>query len=166
MGSRSKVGSFARGVTPLKGGGAVCATRTGGVACTTRTGAVLGLGKPAVGPATSGTCVFVTRRRRAVYGREEPRRWRFGRGKRAEGSGADGDGALLFFGGSAASTEDNRTLCSAINRSMRVTSDGGKTCLTRSMSSSEVMVFDFLVTEPNDLKQQSIWYQRVLGEWP
>ena len=64
---------------------------------------VRGLGKPAVGPATSGTCVFVTRRRRAVYGREEPRRWRgrFGRGKHAEGSGADGDGALLFFGGGA-----------------------------------------------------------------
>ena len=63
MGSRSNVGSFARGVTPLKGGGAVCATRTGGVAWTTRTGAVLGRGRPAVGPATSGTCDFVTRRR-------------------------------------------------------------------------------------------------------
>ena len=60
----------------------------------------------------------------------------------------------------------NRALCSAINRSMRATSDGGKTCLTRSMSSKEVMVLDFLVTDPKDLKQQSMWYQRVLGEWP
>ena len=58
MGSRSKVGSFARGVTPLSGGGAVIAGGGAGVAWTTRTGAVLGLGKPAVGPATSGTCVF------------------------------------------------------------------------------------------------------------
>ena len=103
MGSRSNVGSFARGVAPLSGGGTALGMWTGGVACTTRTGAVLGRGKPAVGPATSGTCVFVTRRRRPVYGREEPRRWRgrFGRGKHAEGSGADGDGALLFFGGGA-----------------------------------------------------------------
>ena len=66
MGSRSKVGSFARGVAPFKGGGAVLGMWTGGVAWTTRTGAVLGLGKPAVGPATSGTCVFVTRQRRDV----------------------------------------------------------------------------------------------------
>ena len=66
MGSRSNVGSFARGVAPLSGGGFCSGTWTGGVACTTRTGAVLGLGKPAVGPATSGTCVFVTRRRRDV----------------------------------------------------------------------------------------------------
>ena len=103
MGSRSKVGSFARGVAPFKGGGAVLGMWTGGVAWTIWTGAVLGRGRPAVGPATSGTCVFVTRRRRAVYGREEPRRWRgrFGRGNHAEGSGTDGDGALLFFGGGA-----------------------------------------------------------------
>ena len=57
-------------------------------------------------------------------------------------------------------------MCSAIKRSMRATSDGGKTCLTRSMSSNEVIVLDFFVTEENDLKQQSMWYQRVLGEWP
>ncbi len=61
---------------------------------------------------------------------------------------------------------DNRTLCSAINFSILNTSDGGNTCLTRSMSSNEVIVFDFLVTDPKDLKQQSMWYQRVLGEWP
>ena len=60
----------------------------------------------------------------------------------------------------------NRALCSAINRSILNTSDGGKTCLTRSMSSKEVIVLDFFVTEENDLKQQSMWYQRVLGEWP
>ena len=60
----------------------------------------------------------------------------------------------------------NRALCSAINRSMRATSDGGNTCLTRSMSSKEVIVFDFLVTDPKLLKQHSMWYQRVLGEWP
>ena len=86
----------------------------------------------------------------------ELRRWRglFGRGKHAEGSGADGDGARRFFGGGAASTAANRTLCSAINRSMRATSDGGKTWRTRSMSSNEVIVFDFFVAELKDLKQQ------------
>ena len=60
----------------------------------------------------------------------------------------------------------NRALCSAINRSILNTSDGGKTWRTRSMSSKEVIVFDFFVTEENDLKQQSMWYQRVFGEWP
>ena len=132
MGSRSKVGSFARGVTPLSGGGAVLGMWTGGVAWTIWTGAVLGRGKPAVGPATKGM----------------------------------GDGALLFFGGGAWSIAFNRTLCSAINRSILNTSDGGKTCLTRSISSNEVIVFDFFVTDANDLKQQSMWYHRVLGEWP
>ena len=86
---------------------------------------------------------------------------------RGKGSdGADGDGARRFFGGGAASIDDNRALCSAINRSILNTSDGGNTCLTRSMSSKLVIVFDFFVTDPNDLKQQSMWYQRVLGEWP
>ena len=167
MGSRSKVGSFARGVTPLSGGGTVCATRTGGVAWTTRTGAVLGLGRPAVGPATSGTCVFVTRRRRDVRTRVTASMARTLRTRQTcGGQRRRRRRRPSFF--------RRRRLINCIQPHLVLGDqplDARHFGRRKDVADALDVVqrsygFGLFGHRPKDLKQQSMWYQRVFGEWP